>query len=419
MHRSRHKAGREFGGIKKGLSIGCLAAAIALTLAVILFMRWLTAPGYVPPAEHFITRDCVGFLIIHLDPEDKGLKAMMGRNEKEYKEKAKEDPGARSPWLLRKVFGDSSAQNLQRFGPAQLVWVLSRKPHGAKVQREHLFSLSRGRGWFSLMRKGLTRDAEGIEKAGEHKGTPLFMIKDEPEAKKTGEQKGEGKPQQPESDAEELEGEPDPFGFGGEEGIGPWVAVFDTTMVHATTLEGLKRSVDLATDPEASFRGQGHIAVAYKGFSDDMEVICAVNGDAETSAKAVAGLFALLSPETAEQVRQRLKLQDVTTLSGFANVVEADRAHVAFTVTCASPEAAKGIHSRLAAEADGLQAKKEIGGLKHTQNGSSVTVEFSITDLDDLPRGEREARKKAEEELKKKARKPPHAGKQANPDADH
>ena len=406
--------GKRRWGCGKAVGTGCLVLVVILSVVFVLFLRWLIAPGQVPPAEPFVTKECKGFLIIRVRPEDKGVQAFLDDREKRYQDKLKKGETSRPPWLFRKVFGETPSQMLRRFMPEQMVWTVERGKDN-KLNEISLFSLSRGRGWFSGMRRAAVSSADAVETAGEYKDKQILMLKKlDPEEKPGGKpkEKPEGKAAPEESTQEPKAATLAPGSslglFGLQEG-GPdhaWFCIFDTTHMSASTFDALKKAIDIVSDPDATFQGKGYIKTAYDGFNTDMEVIGALEGEEKTAETVLIHLLGKLTREGLDDLKERLHFPGIQKLSGCADLVDADRVHVRFEAICADEKGAQAVHSTLAAELSALTEKKSIETPAHAADGPKVTVEFDVTDLDDLPRGERErreeARKKLEEAKKKK-----------------
>jgi hypothetical protein len=257
------------------------------------------------------------------------------------------------------------------------------------------FSTSRGKGMFSLFHKQLLRSAQGAESGGEYKGKKIVMLKDAPPVEPSSEESA-GKDQKKATPDKSVPSEDQPGLLRLSRATTyPWVTCFDTTLLEAATLEGLKRGIDLATDPAGGFAGAGHIKAAYEGFSKDPEVIGAVSGEPGLARDAVTALLSFIGGETPEDVRARVQWPEIERLNGWVDIAEADRAHLSMTITCADEKAAQALHSALAAEFEILRDGKKIEGLSHATDGASTTFAFDVGDLDNLPRKEKEPKEES------------------------
>ncbi|MEW6355097.1 MAG: hypothetical protein AB1696_02125 [Planctomycetota bacterium] len=399
-------------GCGRTAGIGCLVFTVLAVIGIVWFLRFLVAPGNVPSAEVFITPECKGFLIVRIRPGDQGVMAFLVDREKKFQKQLQSGEATRPPWIFRQLLGETPSQTWKKLMPIQMVWTVERWPESKKVEGMSMFSMARGKGVFWGLRSQLMRSAEGAESAGKYKERQIILLK-EPSVEKKG----------PENSREGKEGRTD-LGEGkapaGTPILGlnkpttyPWVTIFETTLLEASSFEGMKRAIDLAADANAGFAGKDFIKSAYESFDKEKEAIGALADEEETAAQVMTYLLAQLSPEEQTTIQERVKLSGIRTLSGWADIAAADRAHARIEAVCADEKKAQAVHSTLAIELGAMQDKKSIEALALSVEGPKVSIEFDVTDLDDLPRGEREKREKARNKLEEQAKK-----KTKNGDAD-
>ncbi|NOZ20963.1 MAG: hypothetical protein GXP25_07730 [Planctomycetes bacterium] len=393
------------GGCRKKVGIGCLVLTVLAVIGIVWFLRFLVAPGKVPPAEAFITPACRGFLILRIRPDDKGVQTFLIDREKKFQKKLETGKAKRPPWIFRQMFGETPAQHWKKLMPVQMVWTVGRKPGLKELEGMSIFSMSRGKGIFWGLRSQLVKSAKGAELAGEYKDKQIILLKDI--SAKKGNAKGSGKDEKEKTESPDALDQPPGaplFGMS-KPTTYPWITIFETSLLEASTFEGIKEAIDIATDPKAAFAGKGFIKSAYESFDKNMEVIGALAGEEKTAASVITYLLSMLTTEEEKEIQERVKLAGIRELSGCADLVGADRAHVRIEAVCADEKAAQAVHSVFSVELGALQEKKSIGALTHAVEGSKVSIEFDVSDLDDFPRGERERREKAKKEMEEAKKK--------------
>lgn len=330
--------------------IGCGVLVAIVLIYILAEMWWLTASSIPVARERLVIPEADAALLVRLDPDQAGLKALIQSVWKVFEEKAASDQDKQQLEVCKRIGRGDGAQGavaLMGF-PIEAAFVAVSDPATKKLLVYQAISLSKyaNTRMRSFKYAASDRRKNKPDFCRSYKGYSLLI----------------------------------------EEKAGASMTMVANTMAAADSVELLQKAVDRITSDEMGFSTKSRLRKLYDRLSPDSQALfLADNSHGYIDTVLATGLDTAL-PELPREDRSALAglRTAITAVSGEMNLPAANRLELRATIEAVSPEAAARIEEVLSAFVDGLVKRGLAVKLAASTEGSMLRTEVALDGVDKL-----------------------------------